>query len=162
MHPCPPESYCQKRRVSLEIGRKCVGLAAGTGVCWCMDTGAMRIPDKLAEEEEKKWRYDDMVSWNGWWSSTCDPQTGDEKCPGWSSASAEWQKGNQNNMLVGIFAKPREKAALTRVRWFTVPCSAVRDEGRVCLHWPDTGRSSAVWQGAASHDIPRMPYTSTM
>lgn len=55
-------------------------------------------------------------------------------------------KGDQNNRLVGIVAKAREKAAIVRVGQFSVSCSTVRDEGRACLHQSDTGRSPAGWQ----------------
>lgn len=60
--------------------------------------------------------------------------------------STEWWKGDQNNRLLGIVAKPREKAAIARVKQFTAPCSMVRDEGRACLHQADAGRNQAAWQ----------------
>lgn len=48
-----PESYSQKRGVSLEIGREWLQQELECAdVSKCMDTGTVRIPDKLAEEEE--------------------------------------------------------------------------------------------------------------
>lgn len=57
-----PESYSQKRGVSLEIGRKLLHQEPERAdVAKCVDTGAMRIPDKLSEEEEGEWRHDSKV-----------------------------------------------------------------------------------------------------
>lgn len=57
-----PESYSQKRGVSLKIGRKwlqqeleCADVAKG------VDTGAVKIPDKLAEEEEGHREHDSKI-----------------------------------------------------------------------------------------------------
>lgn len=55
--------------------------------------------------------------------------------------------------MVGIVAKPREKAAIAKVRQFTVPCSTVRDEGRACLHQAD---KAGTRQGGS--ELPAVTY----